>query len=87
MTRSRERLLREVAPALLQPQTAGLRQQVQLVRERIPHHVLNRLRYATVQNAYRGMVAAAGTALPIEVTLIITKHNVEDSGKLALLAS
>ena len=29
------------------------------------------------KNAYRGMVAVAGASLPIEVTLIITKHNVE----------
>jgi hypothetical protein len=28
--------------------------------------------------AHRGMVAAAGAGLPIEVTLIITKHNVEE---------
>lgn len=30
------------------------------------------------KNAYRGMTAAAGVGLPIEVTLIITKHNVEE---------
>jgi hypothetical protein len=30
------------------------------------------------KNAYRGMVAAAGAGLPVEVTLIITKHNVEE---------
>jgi hypothetical protein len=30
------------------------------------------------KNAYRGMSAAAGIGLPIEVTLIITKHNVEE---------
>jgi hypothetical protein len=30
------------------------------------------------KSAYRGMVAAAGAGLPVEVTLIITKHNVEE---------
>ncbi|GIE88665.1 radical SAM protein [Actinoplanes regularis] len=30
------------------------------------------------KNAYRGLVAAAGAGLPLEVTLIVTKHNVEE---------
>ncbi|MEV6598370.1 radical SAM protein [Actinoplanes sp. NPDC051346] len=34
------------------------------------------------KSAYRGMVAAAGVGLPVEVTLIITKHNVEELGEM-----
>ncbi|MDG4793827.1 radical SAM protein [Micromonospora sp. WMMD1082] len=34
------------------------------------------------KSAYRGMVAAAGASLPVEVTLIITKHNVEELGEM-----